>query len=80
MNERELTSHPPTSGNVRTLILPSGGTMDIPLPGTKARFAIRRQSVLSSPGTWSRVPTILVCLTVGAAIGVGATAWYYSRR
>ncbi len=81
MNEQSLTAHPPPSGDVRTLLLPSGGTMDIPLPGSKARFAVRQKSLLADAETCPHLAsTVMICLAVGAAIGVGAAAWYYSRR
>lgn len=66
-------------GNVRTLVFPNGGTMDIPLPGSNARFALRPGSALNSSDGSSRLP-ILVALVIGLTIGVTATAWYFHRR
>lgn len=71
-------SHP--SGNVRTLVLPGGGTLDIPLPGSRGQFAIRQSTALASSETCPRlVTTVLITLVLGAVIGVGATAWYLKR-
>ena len=65
--------------NVRTLVFPNGGTMDIPLPGSNARFALRPGSALNAPDGSSRIP-IFVALAIGLVIGVTATAWYFHRR
>jgi len=66
--------------NVRTLRLPDGGTMDIPLPGSKARFSMRPGSMLSSPdGSFPVVP-VMLGVVLGVALGVGATAWYMRRK
>lgn len=77
--EQQLTEHPAPRGDVRTLILPNGGTLDIPLPGGRARFAIRQPSMLHGDGG-SRVPIVAVSVVLGVAIGVGAAAWYYRSR
>jgi hypothetical protein len=68
-----------SDGNVRTLMLPDGGTLDIPLPGSRARFAIKSGGFLAD-GPTPRVPTMLICVVLGVAVGVGATAWYLRRR
>lgn len=78
--ERSLTTHPVPRGDVRTLVLPNGGTIDIPLlPGGRRRFEIKRPSVLHGPGG-SRVPIIVASVVIGVVIGVGAAAWYYRSR
>lgn len=64
------------NANVTTLSLPDGGTVDIPLPGSTKNFAINPPSLLSSSDGSSRLPLILVGVIIGAAIGVGVTAWY----
>ena len=65
------------SPNTRTLILPNGGTMEIPLPGSVARFAMKPPSALASAESCPRmVPTIAVGLILGIAVGVAATAFY----
>lgn len=64
------------SANVRTLTLPGGGTLDIPLPGADSRFAIRSGSSALA-GTPPRLAaTIAISVTVGVALGVVATVWY----
>ena len=66
-----------SDGQTRTLYLPHGGTVEIPLPGSKARFAIKPSSVLADSGG-SRLPTILLGLAVGFAMGA-AVVWYWKR-
>lgn len=69
------------AADTTTLSLPSGGTIDIPLPGNRSRFAIRQRSMLSSSETCPHLAsTVLICVAVGAAVGVGAAAWYYTHR
>lgn len=69
-----------SDGHVRTLILPSGGTMDIPLPGTNIqRFAIRPGNTLSD-ATHSPKLSLVIGLVLGAAIGVGVTVWYLKHK
>lgn len=65
------------AGQVRTLRLPHGGTVQIPLPGSKARFAINPSSVLADGGP-SRLPSILLGVAVGFAVGA-AVVWYWKR-
>jgi hypothetical protein len=65
-------------GNVRTLVLPHGGTIDIPLPGARGEFAIRQGSF---SGTCPNLlPTVLIPLVFGLAVGIGVTAWWMHRR
>lgn len=65
------------AGQTRTLYLPHGGTVEIPLPGSKARFAIKPSSVLADGG-YSRWPTVMVGLAVGFAVGA-VVVWYWKR-
>lgn len=66
------------AGDTTALSLPDGGVMEIPLPGSKGRFAVRAPSLLGQDGS-SRLP-IVIGIVVGVAVGVAATAWYMSRR
>jgi hypothetical protein len=69
------------SPNTRTLVLPNGGTMDIPLPGSTARFAMKPPSALAAAETCPHLaPTILIGVLVGVAVGVAATAFYLHHR
>lgn len=69
-----------SDGNTRTLSFPNGGTMDIPLPGSKARFAMKPGSVLSDSDSCPAKVTLFAGIVLGLAVGVGVTAWYVSRR
>ena len=64
--------------NVRTLVLPHGGTVDIPLPGSKARFSMNPPSVLAESDGTSRLPTVLVGIAIGIAVGAAAV-WYFKK-
>jgi len=69
------------SSNTRTLVLPNGGTMDIPLPGSAARFAMKPPSALAAAEACPRmIPTIAVGILIGVAVGVAATAYYLHHR
>jgi len=70
----------PSDGNTRTLTFPNGGTMQIPLPGSKARFEMRPGSVLSNAPTCPARTSLIIGLVLGVAVGVGAAAWWMSRR
>ena len=67
-------------GNTRTLYLPNGGTMEIPLPGSDARFAVNPPSALAFADGGSRLPTLMVGVLLGAVAGAAATVWYLNRR
>ncbi|MBV8722253.1 MAG: hypothetical protein JO277_08895 [Candidatus Eremiobacteraeota bacterium] len=68
-----------SDGNVRTLVLPDGGTVDIPLPDSRSRFVVKSGGILSeAPGR--TFPTLLVGVVLGVAVGIGATAWYFRSR
>lgn len=69
-----------SDGNTRTLMFPNGGTMAIPLPGSKARFMMKPGSVLSDSASCPARITLLAGIVLGLAVGVGVTAWYVSRR
>ncbi len=67
--------------NTRTLVLPNGGTMSIPLPGSDARFAMRPAGALAAAESCpAMVPTILIGVVLGVAVGVAATAFYLHRH
>lgn len=69
------------ASNTRTLVLPNGGTMEIPLPGSDARFALRPAGVLASADSCpAMVPTLLIGLVLGTAIGIAAVAIYSRNR
>lgn len=65
---------------MRTLRLPDGGTIDIPLPGAPGQLAVRAGSPLADAAACPHlVPTILIPLVLGALIGVGVTVWVLRR-
>lgn len=66
--------------NVRTFVLPHGGSIDIPLPGSKASFAVRQSPLALAETCPSLLPTVMIPLVLGLVIGVGATAWWMSRK
>ena len=66
--------------NTRTLRLPDGGTIEIPLPGSNARFEMNPVASLSFVDGSSRLPTLLVGALVGAGIGIGLTVWYLRSK
>jgi len=69
------------ASNTRTLVMPNGGTMEIPLPGSDARFSMRPAGALAaSESCPAMVPTILIGVVLGVAVGVAATAIYLRRR
>lgn len=69
------------SSNTRTLVLPNGGTMDIPLPGSVARFAMKPPSALAAAEACPHLaPTIMIGLVLGIAVGVAAAAYYLHNR
>lgn len=70
----------PSDGNTRTLSFPNGGTMDIPLPGSKARFAMRPGSMLASSESCPTKIVLITGIVLGVAVGVGVAAWYHSRK
>jgi hypothetical protein len=66
--------------NTRTIYLPNGGTMEIPLPGSNARFEVNPPSALAFSDGGSRVPTLMVGVILGAVAGTVITVWYLKRR
>jgi hypothetical protein len=70
-------NHP--NGNMRTLVLPSGGTIDIPLPGSKSSIVMRPSSMLHDADGGSNIPLLIAGVVIGVAVGVAATAWYLRR-
>jgi hypothetical protein len=67
-----------SDGNVRTLVLPDGGTLTIPLPGSKARFAHKPGGLLAESESRT-VPTLLIGIVLGAAVGAGVAVWCMRR-
>jgi hypothetical protein len=65
--------------NTRTLYLPNGGTMEIPLPGSTARFEMNPGGALAF-ADGSRMPPLLLGALIGAGIGIGVTVWYLRSR
>lgn len=68
------------ANNVRTLYLPDGGTVQIPLPGSDARFQMNAPTALAFAGGDSRLPTLMVGVLLGAVAGTAITVWYLKRR
>jgi hypothetical protein len=66
--------------NTRTLYLPNGGTLEIPLPGSNARFEVNPPSALSFADGGSRLPTLVVGVLLGAVAGTAITVWYLNSR
>lgn len=64
-----------SASNTRTLVLPSGGTISIPLPGSSGRFELKPPTVFADATGSPRI-SLFVGLVLGVAIGVAATAWY----
>lgn len=64
--------------NTRTLYLPDGGTLEIPLPGSSARFEMNPVSLSLADG--SRLPALLIGALVGVGIGIGVTVWYLRSK
>lgn len=65
--------------NTRTLWLPNGGTVEIPLPGSNARFEMNPSGSLAF-ADGSRLPTLLLGAALGAGIGIGLTVWYLRSK
>lgn len=68
------------AANTRTLYLPDGGTVQIPLPGSDARFSMNAPSALAFAGGDSRLPTLMVGVLLGAVAGTAITVWYLNKR
>lgn len=68
------------AANTRTLYLPDGGTVQIPLPGSDARFSMNAPSALAFSGGDSRLPTLMIGFLFGAVAGTVATVWYLHKR
>ena len=67
---------PVTSGDVRVLVLPSGGTVEIPMPKSKSRsITIKPPSRgLSDFAHGSSAMPVVIGVVVGAIVG-GAIVW-----
>lgn len=65
--------------NTRTLYLPDGGTLEIPLPGSSARFEMNPGGALAF-ADGSRLPALLIGALVGVGIGIGVTVWYLRSK
>lgn len=69
----------PTGGSTRSLVLPSGGTLEIPMPATKqTHITVKPPRGLGEAMHESKWPLVLG-VAVGIAIGVGATYWLLRR-
>lgn len=80
MNDPDLR-RPPTDSDVRTLVLPGGGSIQIPMPGSKAAPSIRRASSFADADSCPHLgATVIVSVVVGVAIGATVTAWVLHRR
>ncbi len=67
--------------NTRTLVLPNGGTIEIPLPGSAARFAMKPGGVLAAADACPNLmPTIMIGVVLGIGLGVAATALYLHHK
>ena len=71
---------PVTQGDVRVLVLPSGGTVEIPMPRSKTRaITIKPPSRgLSDFAHGSSVMPVVLGVVVGAIIG-GAIVWAVTK-
>jgi hypothetical protein len=72
---------PPTSGDVRVLVLPSGGTVEIPMPKSKSRAITIKPPASAFRGSAGGSITMPVILgvAVGVAVG-GAIVWLVLRH
>jgi hypothetical protein len=65
---------------MRDLVLPSGGTLQIPLPSAKSgRITVKPPKGLGESVHESKLP-LIIGVAVGVAIGVGATYWILRRH
>jgi hypothetical protein len=73
---------PVTQGDVRTLVLPSGGTIEIPLPNSKSRkIAINPPSpMLRGPEGGSIILPVIIGIAIGAAVGGAVVYWALNRQ
>lgn len=70
---------PPTNGHTRTLVLPSGGTLEIPMPTSKStKIVVKPPKGLGESIHESRAP-LFVGVLVGVAIG-GGLVWWALRK
>jgi len=75
-------SRAPTRGDVRTLVLPSGGTVEIPMPKSKQKgITINPPSrgLADFAGGGSSVMPVVIGVVAGAIIG-GAIVWALTRH
>jgi hypothetical protein len=73
---------PVTKGDVRTLVLPSGGTVEIPMPKSKQKGIIINppsRGLADFAGGGSSMMPVVIGVLVGAAIG-GAIVWAITRH
>lgn len=72
---------PVSRGDVRTLVLPSGGTIEVPLPKSKRReITINPASRgLAEAATGSSILPVVFGIVAGAVIG-GAIVWAIYRN
>jgi hypothetical protein len=73
-------ARPPTHGDVRVLVLPSGGTVEIPMPKSKSRsIVIKPPSTLLGSAAGPSIAPVVIGVVVGLVVG-GAVVWALSRR
>lgn len=65
---------------MRKLFLPSGGSIEIPMPGSKGSLTIKQGSMLRDAALSSRAPVLLIGVVIGVAVGATAVAWHYRSR
>lgn len=71
---------PATQGDVRVLVLPSGGTVEIPMPKSKSRaIAIKPPSAAFRGSLGPSAMPIVIGVIVGLAVG-GAAVWWLTHR
>lgn len=71
---------PPTEGDIRVLVLPSGGTVEIPMPKSKSRaISIKPPSAAFRGSLGPSITPVVIGVVVGLAIG-GATMWWLVNR
>lgn len=79
MRDPDLT-RPPTSGHFRSLVLPSGGSLEIPLPSSKqTRITVKPPKGLGESVHESKLP-LFIGVACGLAIGIGVTIWVLRRH
>lgn len=67
---------PVTSGDIRVLVLPSGGTVEIPMPKSKSRaITIKPAASVFRGADGGSITPVVLGVVVGLAIGGGVVWW-----